>query len=109
MPHTVGLAIVVFAVCFFSGGWVAYEFAELVGQPPGTEAGYLQFFTNDVAWIATDVGVKSEAEFRIAMLIHVLATPMLVVYWWFSLRVASQTMAEDYAPEATSWGERRDS
>lgn len=106
VPRAVAVSAVLIAVSFLGGAWVAYEYAQFAGQDPGTDPGYLQFFTNSIEWVSTNAGVKSETEFRIALVLHVVATPVLLMYSWFGIK-ADQASQEAYSSGSTSWGTPR--
>ncbi len=104
------VVIVAVAVCFtyWRGNWVAYDFAQLDGEP-GTGRGYLQFFTREVDWVKTDgAGLSGRFSsgwgYRIAVLVHVLSAPALLAYVWFGVRARQQGQQLTYEAGATRWG-----
>ncbi len=104
------VVIVAVAVCFtyWRGNWVAYDFAQLDGEP-GTGRGYLQFFTNRIDWVKTDAGFDARGfqsgwRYRINVALHVLSAPALVGYVWFGIRARQQDQQLTYDAGATRWG-----
>lgn len=102
------IVAVVVGLTYWRGNWVAYDFAQLGGEP-GTGRGYLQFFTDDVDWVKTDAGFdaggfQSGWGYRLNVLLHVLSAPALLGYVWFSIRARQQAVQHTYEEGATRYG-----
>ncbi len=68
------------------------------------ESGYAQLFTNDIAYVVTDVGQAEPSSFRLLVLAHIATVPILVgLAWWSILRALDRRTAEIANTPERTW------